>query len=475
MSPIPNLDNINSTSPASATASSSLPTLPSATNPPTVTGPFGFSFSLPGALQKTLSFTFAARLRASIKNTAMGTTYRASESQPLPGGSRAPATTSDPSEIDEDPASQIPRPVSPVPTEIIEDPPVEEIISNVEAQGIKIRDFASPEETQKTSLRPVFEVFDPYRAVAEFEYRLGVKTFRRPVPGKTLRRLLEMGWITSEEVAQRCAPMDIESLKIYDEKVEADVNEGRGVYPWRALKWNTVPAAQERKRLVVKYMWHFVAVDRARKHLEALERKAQLSKEQAEEDERLALEILRRRELQKREHVQSGVLPDNWDSLTLPKLFKGAGESSRKRSWNDITDQAGGTADGRETYDGDGAHGNPKRICLSPRASSSALPSFLADNAHLFLPQSQEEYRSFTPPAKQYPAPLSSYDPSIYPEAASIINSQSQQRGLLAKGSTPPGTPPTESQCLPLEESSPPRLRSSLRGKLARTQTFTLL
>ena len=457
------------------------------------TGPFGFSFSLPGALQKTLSFTFAARLRSTIRNAAMGGGYVTSESQPQPGSSMvtdAPETDMDQvrtplvppfiaSLIDtKDPASQIPRAASPVPTEILDDPSVEDITATLEAHGIAIRDFGLTDERRKSTLKPVPEIFDPYRGVAEFEYRLGVKTFRRPVPGKTLRRLLVMGWVTQEEVAQRCAPMDIEALDAYDARVAVDVREGWGIYPWRALKWTAVPTLQERRKLVVKYMWHFVAVDRARKHLEALERKERLSKEQAEEDERMAMEILQRRELEKRaQATRKCVLPEDWESPTLPRLFGISGEGSRKRSLSNAASQE----PGRETYDGndkdlgDDAHGEPKRVRLTPQASSSALPPSPSDNAHLFLPQSQGESLPFNAPAKQYPAPLASYDPTIYPEAASIINSQSQQRTLPPDASTPPGSPRQESQGEPTEQTSPSRVHRSMRGKLARTQTFTLL
>ncbi|KAF8334415.1 hypothetical protein F5887DRAFT_991120 [Amanita rubescens] len=377
-----------------------------------------------------------------------------------------------------DPASQIPRAVSPVPTEILEDPPVEDIIANLVARGIEIRDFASPEEVRQFTLKPVPEIFDPYRGVAEFEYRLGVKTFRRPVPGKTLRRLLVMGWVTQEEAAERCAPMDFEALETYDARVAVDVREGRGIYPWRSLKWTTVPTMQERKKLVVKYMWHFVALDRARKHLEALERKEQLSREQAEEEEQLAMKVLQRQELEKKGQAKMGVLPADWESLTLPKLFRATGEGSRKRSLSNAANQA----TGREAYDGndkdlgDDAPGESKRARLTPQPSSSALPPSPSGDAHLFLPQSQEDYHlPPNAPAKQYPAPLSSYDPNIYPDAASIISSQSQQRGLPPTNNvvTPPGSPREGSHMQ--DSSSPSGLSRGLRGKLARTQTFTLI
>ncbi|KAK2463786.1 hypothetical protein APHAL10511_004184 [Amanita phalloides] len=165
-------------------------------------------------------------------------------------------------------------------------------------------------------------------------------------------------------------------------------------------------------------MWHFVAVDRARKHLEALERKRQLSKEQAEEDERLALEILRRREFAEREHVQSGVLPDNWDSLTLPKLFKKVqakargrdlGMTSRIKRWY-----------GRWSRDVPMAmapHGNPKAIVLSPRASVLALPSFLAGPMRTYSYRSPQKNTGHLPTVQSNTLPpLSSYDSQHFTE-----------------------------------------------------------
>jgi len=57
------------------------------------------------------------------------------------------------------------------------------------------------------------------------------------------------------------------------QKVPVGVLEDWGVYPWRSLKRISVLTMRERKMRVVKYMQHFVATDRARKHPEALQRK----------------------------------------------------------------------------------------------------------------------------------------------------------------------------------------------------------
>ena len=121
-----------------------------------------------------------------------------------------------------------------------------------------IHDFASPEEQQKTALEPIPEIFDPYYSLAKFEYNpLHSRLFQLTIPGKTLHCLLDMGWVTEEEVRKRCAPMDIMALEQYNKMIEAN----RRIYPWCTLKWDTVPTLQDRKKLVAKYFWQFLAAD----------------------------------------------------------------------------------------------------------------------------------------------------------------------------------------------------------------------
>jgi hypothetical protein len=70
----------------------------------------------------------------------------------------------------------------------------------------------------------------------------------------------------------------------------------------------------------------------------------------------------------------------------------------------------------------------------SPSAPSYSLHSSVQRSR----PRSQEPYLRFSPPVKQYPAPLSSYDPKIYPEAASIISGPSQPSDVGSSISEPP-------------------------------------
>ena len=53
-----------------------------------------------------------------------------------------------------DPAFQMPRAVSPALTETPDELPIEHVISNLEVQGIEIRDFASQEELRKLAPKP---------------------------------------------------------------------------------------------------------------------------------------------------------------------------------------------------------------------------------------------------------------------------------------------------------------------------------
>jgi len=74
---------------------------------------------------------------------------------------------------------------------------------------------------------------------------------------------------------------------------------------------------------------------------------------------------LQRQELEKKEQATvTGVLWEDWDSLTLPKLFGAVSEGTRKRLLSKATNQAAG----RETYDdkdlGDDAYSKPKRVRL---------------------------------------------------------------------------------------------------------------
>ena len=135
-----------------------------------------------------------------------------------------------------------------------------EVISRLlKAEVVKVRDFASPEERCNVAQNIIPEIFDPYWAVAEFEQNLGISSKaqasrgREPILGKIVQCLLDIRWISEEEVARRCTPMDIQALTEYKKKLAQDMRGGWGIYPWRVLRWDSVPTVQERVKLIAKY------------------------------------------------------------------------------------------------------------------------------------------------------------------------------------------------------------------------------
>ncbi len=100
------------------------------------------------------------------------------------------------------------------------------------------------------------------------------------------------------------------------------------------------------------------------------------------------MEVLQWQEWEKKGQARMGVLPEDWENLTLPKLFRASGEGLSET----IIEQR--CEPGREAYDGNDkdlgddalAHSEPKRVRLTPQPSSSALPPSPLGDAHLFLP-----------------------------------------------------------------------------------------
>ena len=66
----------------------------------------------------------------------------------------------------------------------------------------------------------------------------------RPVPGRTLRQLLNLGFISEEEQANWLA-MDIEQLQLYDERSCCYPSHG---YPGNGIPVNNIPTPQMRAK-----------------------------------------------------------------------------------------------------------------------------------------------------------------------------------------------------------------------------------
>lgn len=300
------------------------------------------------------------------------------------------------------------RASSPTPTQV-DDPDHEDILAGVKALGIKVRDFAY----EKSSLQQVKEVFFPRKGLAEYEHRLSQPIRDFPVSGKVLRRLLDLGWIDEAETQERCAAIDLEDLYKHD---------SRPFYPWSSIHCTHIPSRNERKPYIAEYLPLLRLTDRMRRDAEEATRAL-------EEEQRMLEE----------KHILEDTLAfvQALDADVKARYMTSEASCSLKRSFS---------YDREDTAKTDG---EPKRKRRSPEPSTSVS---LSQNQHL------------QPPPKQYPAPLSSYDPKLYPDAAEIIesSSQSQPRPVFRSD-----TPPLE--C----DTPPPRPAWAGKKGLGRQQTFT--
>jgi hypothetical protein len=137
---------------------------------------------------------------------------------------------------------------------------------------LKIQDFAYLPSS--TPLPAVPEVFDQYEGLAEVEYRWTRSPQMYPVPGKTLGRLLELGWITQEDVVTHASLVDLEELRKYKARLP--------MYPWKALRWTTIPNTEERKRLMLTRLLYFQQRDTTRANAE-MKAASNINKRRAEE------------------------------------------------------------------------------------------------------------------------------------------------------------------------------------------------
>ncbi|KAF8879594.1 hypothetical protein BD779DRAFT_1474244 [Infundibulicybe gibba] len=371
-----------------------------------ITGPFGFEFSFSTRTPGTLSFQFGARAQSEPPAPTPSTVT-------LPQRSNSDYTMYIPMDVREDGDDQEddppapPRAPSPAPTEILFDEPTpDELLATLKLNNIKIRDYAYDAPTPRQP-----EVFDPRRGIAEHEYRLAQDPREVPIDGKTLRRLLHVGWISQAEAEERWAEMDWEALRAFDASP-------RSKFEWipMSVGSNTPPGLTERAPMVRAFVSNMIIMDRGRWRQEAQDRDAVLAEEVVERFEKRQRERLAM-VMAQQEQNELDELAREFERETSP------GGTIRKRTHDSLEES------------------NPKRRRLSPEPST--LP-------------------------KQYPAPLTSYDPEIYPEAASIIQSQGRT------------TPPLREDTPPLREDTPPpnaltRPKRGLRRTLSRTQTYSQL
>ena len=326
---------------------------------------------------------------------------------------------------DEAQPSQPPCPPSPAATEV-DYPESQDIMNHIQAKGIKVHDYAYPSpSTPRLSLVP--EIFDQYKGLAEVEYRWSQSHRTYPIQGKTLSRLIDMGWIGQAELSARAAPMDLAELRRH--------NARQPMYPWKPFQWTTIPTAEERKGLTQGRAAYLYQWDRIRADAEFQEmRRLGLERETEKVEERIR-ERMRERERQKGKGKQVQV-----ESMGHKRRLEA--DDNDDDSMDTLSDEESGIfLDGTE----------PKRRRLSE--------------------EPENLYPAFLIPSKQYPAALHTYDPEIYPEAAYAIglSSQSQPRPVV-----PPrtDTPPLSDDEHRLAH---PKNARALKRQLSRTLTYTQL
>lgn len=329
----------------------------------------------------------------------------------------------------------------------------------VQRTGIKIRDFAygppyaSPSISAQTGRgdsesfpiilnnvtpgitppKRTTEIFDPYFALTEIDYRWSEASRTLPVSGKTLRRLLDLGWLSHAELSAKGHEIDTAALRLFDggRAVARDANEGNEAFPWRPIGVSVGPPTSAERAIMLanqKDYWRHqdrrILLQAAKAEWRLREEQLALQKKQEIEANREAIEERaeqERRKLGKRRMEEGLVIKDK---ASPP-----------------------------------GPSSGPKRRRLSPDTGSG---------------------NAMMPPKQQYPAPLQAYDPELYPDAARIIASRPRP------SSQPPSDSPpaSERRSAPIvnnrgasttgnSEGKTAQKTSGLqRSSLMRTQTF---
>lgn len=325
---------------------------------------------------------------------------------------------------------------SPAATEI-DDPESQDIMNQIQLKGIKVHDYAYPSPSAPR-LSPIPEVFDQYKGLAEVEYRWSQSHRTYPIQGKNLSRLIDMGWICQEELSTRAAPMDLEELRKH--------NARQPIYPWRPFKWTTIPTAQERKEMMQSRASYIYQWDKIRADAEFQEvRRLKLEKETQEVEQRM------------RERQEQNALALSQAKGKGKQVETMMGHKRRLDGDQGDDDDMNSLNDNESDILTEGASPKKRRISEEPEI---VYPAFLM-------------------PSKQYPAPLHTYDPEIYPEAAYAIgSSQSQSRPVVPpRMDTPPLSDDEDSKHSPGRGRKlvHPKQGRGLKRQLSRTQTYTQL
>ena len=328
--------------------------------------------------------------------------------------------------------SQLQCPPSPAATEI-DFPESQDIMNDIQVKGIKVHDFAYSSAVSRSAprLSPIPEIFDQYKGLAEVEYRWKQPHRTYPIQGKTLSRLIDMGWIGQEELSARAAPMDLEELRKH--------NARQPMYPWKPFQWTTIPTAEKRLELANERAPYLYQWDKMRAQAEFQEvRRLRLERETEEVEERI-----RERER------QTELALSQTKGKGKQVVVESAGHKRRFEADDNDDDSVNTLTEGESDISTEGTETKRRRLS---EELEDVFPAFLI-------------------PSKQYPAALHTYDPEIYPEAVYAIGSQSQSRPVV-----PPrtDTPPLSDDEDTRRKLVHPKTRA-LKRQLSRMQTYRQL
>ncbi|KAG6834650.1 hypothetical protein H0H93_008256 [Arthromyces matolae] len=373
------------------------------------------------------------------------------------------------------PIDPIPRVPSPTPTEILEPEP-EDILEAIQKLGIKVNDYAYSTPSSTNTSRPATEIFDPWKGIAEFEYRLRSTTYIKPIPGKVTSRLLAIHWVTEEEIQERLRPIDWEELESFTARGEA--------YQWRPCKFTAIPTVPEREPIYAHFLETFTHRDKYIAGCIALteyrEKQRLYGEEMGRRIEESLREQARENEILRRELEDFG--DDFDDDVDMVDADVDVDDVDVDANWVPSIEGAAETKKRALEFTASTEKFAPKRVKLSNTSNAIAGPSSSQPAARTTrkpLPPLRRRH------LQQYPAPVQAYDPRIYPDAARIIAAQNRKPVVLSGDPTPPNSDDESDdtdadanmagRCGPGAPLRRKKKKKGLKRTLSRTQSFAQL
>lgn len=275
--------------------------------------PMGTTLSTPVGVEVTLTPQVAGSLFVTRSYSEPAHTFQSTRQQlPLPDPIDDPMQETI---ADEDVSTEEQRASSPAPTEIIDE---SELLRDqptaLAAMGIKVRDYALQPSSR---VRPAREIFDYQHVCAEYDFLLDRND--RAVPGKTLRRLLDLGFITDDEQRRRWRAMDHEELRRYDARPSQVPSKG---IPGDGVHLDGPPSQQLRAEWLNRWRHALHITERSRNKAIAIQERVEHFTDFAQE---IVPEHLRRMIEDAMKGKAPQIVPDAMD-VDQPSSAKGLGK-----------------------------------------------------------------------------------------------------------------------------------------------------